>query len=634
MVSNNPFTYGNPVSDPRRFIVRRQEVEQIYSRLRNPEFESSSLVGERRMGKTSLFNYISHLDIVRRNGLDPDTYLFVHLDLQMLDPSTTPTRLYQFLLRRIGNKTKDPDLKTQLAEVSGYDTIDTYDLSDIFDIIDQKGTHIVLLMDEFQNIAGNTNFGPEFYYGLRSLAIHHNLALVTSSQNDLVELSRSDAIRSSPFFNIFANINLQPFSPGDAKTLIDLYLNGSEIAFGESEVRYLWRVSGGNPFLLQMAGVKLFDTYVQGHLESHRLPMAHASFGLEAQPHLQLYWETTSADEKIVLALLALLETQKDPQAATWTIPQLEELYRRASNVVPPLTRRGLIRKVRDGYRLFSSKFVDVVLEDITSIAPEPVDTDAWQQQAEAMLSVLPDLLRSRVASWLASTDSRFLDLFLKWLSDPHTAEAALGVITNSQAPFEERGPVLVQEEPGGTTAQTLGVLTSTTSPGTTKGALTVEDAEAEAAGGADIELLLTPPPEGHMLLSLCQWLERTAKAEIEEVAGSATGGTSVRIYLKRPVPLADMLTSLEEVESVTPEDAPSEEGGGPRFVKRRRDTRGQTPGPLRRYRVVLNPTPAPGQPLLEGEEEALLEASAEASQEQEETPLEADVKAIEEQEE
>ena len=68
MSTTNPFIYGNPLTDPRRFIGRRAEVEHIFSRLRNPEFESSSLIGERRMGKTSVLNFISHPDTVRRNG--------------------------------------------------------------------------------------------------------------------------------------------------------------------------------------------------------------------------------------------------------------------------------------------------------------------------------------------------------------------------------------------------------------------------------------------------------------------------------------------------------------------------------------------------------------------------------------
>jgi len=54
----NPFTYGNPISNPKRFFGRKREIEQVFSRLCNVEFESSSIVGERRIGKTSLFNYL------------------------------------------------------------------------------------------------------------------------------------------------------------------------------------------------------------------------------------------------------------------------------------------------------------------------------------------------------------------------------------------------------------------------------------------------------------------------------------------------------------------------------------------------------------------------------------------------
>ena len=51
---DNPFTYGNPISNPQRFIGRRREIEQAFSRLLNAEGESTSIVGKRRIGKTSL----------------------------------------------------------------------------------------------------------------------------------------------------------------------------------------------------------------------------------------------------------------------------------------------------------------------------------------------------------------------------------------------------------------------------------------------------------------------------------------------------------------------------------------------------------------------------------------------------
>ena len=86
----NPFTYGNPISDPRRFVGRVREVEQIFGRLRNEEFESSSLVGEHRIGKTSLLKYLANPNVRSQHGLDAARYSFVYVDLQLVDQSADP----------------------------------------------------------------------------------------------------------------------------------------------------------------------------------------------------------------------------------------------------------------------------------------------------------------------------------------------------------------------------------------------------------------------------------------------------------------------------------------------------------------------------------------------------------------
>jgi len=65
---HNPFTYGNPISDPHRFVGREREVGQIFGRLRNEEFESSSLVGDRRIGKTSLLKYLADPGVREAHG--------------------------------------------------------------------------------------------------------------------------------------------------------------------------------------------------------------------------------------------------------------------------------------------------------------------------------------------------------------------------------------------------------------------------------------------------------------------------------------------------------------------------------------------------------------------------------------
>ena len=111
--------------------------------------------------------------MILRFHLDPGVYLFIYLDLGIVGPDSTPTRLYQHLLRRIASRVEDPGPKEEITGIAQQDTIDSYHLTDAFEAITGKGLYIMLLMDDFENIWGNTNFGPEFYHSLRSLAIHY-----------------------------------------------------------------------------------------------------------------------------------------------------------------------------------------------------------------------------------------------------------------------------------------------------------------------------------------------------------------------------------------------------------------------------------------------------------------------------
>ena len=146
-MTTNPFTYGNPISRPIRFFGRERESKLIFSRLRNAEFESSSIVGERRIGKTSLLNYISDQDVCKAKGFDLDRYHFVYMDLQQLDKNTTPVRMWQRLLQQIARSCQDAKIKRIIETVREADAIETFDLADVFDCVDENNKYIVLLLD-------------------------------------------------------------------------------------------------------------------------------------------------------------------------------------------------------------------------------------------------------------------------------------------------------------------------------------------------------------------------------------------------------------------------------------------------------------------------------------------------------
>jgi hypothetical protein len=434
IMTNNPFTYGNPISDPRRFFGREHEIELVFSRLRNAEFESSSLVGERRIGKTSLLNYLADRDVRRRYDLLPGTHMFVYVDLQIMNQEVTPVRLWQRLLRQMGRVCQDSTVHQAIDEIRQQDTIDNFALADLFDIIDEKNQFVVFLLDEFEKVTENSNFGTDFFYGLRSLAIQHHLALVTSSRRELIELCHSEAIRSSPFFNIFANINVGLFTEDEARDLIDTSLDGTEVEFSEDIVQMIFRIAGFHPYFLQAACYHAFETYRRPLPLLEQAQLIAGQLYQEAAPHVASYWHTSDEHEKIVLTLLALLERRGHGSGQRFDLADLHEYYARSDQTMSRLEKRGLIVEHEDGFKLFNAAFGDWITEEITDVAHDPRGYDDWLHANRPTFDKLSNTARHEIGQILPKISDKYRDLIVNWVSDPKnllTAAALLRGVLN-----------------------------------------------------------------------------------------------------------------------------------------------------------------------------------------------------------
>ena len=77
----NPFTNRRMITDPRQFFGRKHELAQIYSRLEPDQPQNVSIVGEHRIGRSSLLYHVlqTHPQQLTRR---PHRYLVVYLDAQ------------------------------------------------------------------------------------------------------------------------------------------------------------------------------------------------------------------------------------------------------------------------------------------------------------------------------------------------------------------------------------------------------------------------------------------------------------------------------------------------------------------------------------------------------------------------
>ena len=95
MGADNPFFYRGAIRRVEDFVGREAEINQILGLLRNGQ--SVSLIGPRRIGKSSLLLHLCHPAVRERFRLDPPRSLFVLLDCQEFAGSP-PEEVHELLL--------------------------------------------------------------------------------------------------------------------------------------------------------------------------------------------------------------------------------------------------------------------------------------------------------------------------------------------------------------------------------------------------------------------------------------------------------------------------------------------------------------------------------------------------------
>jgi hypothetical protein len=377
----NPFTFGNPIKDPARFIDREADIRQITNRLLSSAHESTSIIGERRIGKTSLLYHLSDPRVGARLGLTPDKFCLVYADFQGLT-DITPTRFWQRILKKMSRSVCNKDLVPLIEKLGEQENIDLFDLEDLFEASVDRGLTTVLMMDEFEYVTQNPNFKSDFFGGLRALAIHHGVALLPATRRELVDLCHSEEIKGSPFFNIFANVVLRPFSREDVDGMLTRYTADSGLDFTSEEKDFIWNLGGGYPYFIQAAGHYLAEGKFQNLAGEALMKFSADNFNQQADAHYSYLWSHCSESEKITLLILLTLNLQKAPRK---TVPDLANLTRmrpRAPQDLSALGKRGVVSEHEGLYGIFSFSFARWIRQEITA-APGEAES---QQSAEEWL--------------------------------------------------------------------------------------------------------------------------------------------------------------------------------------------------------------------------------------------------------
>jgi hypothetical protein len=297
MPGANPFFHRGPVRNPTYFFGRSDEIRFITELLRAGQ--SLSLSGPRRIGKSSLLFYLAHPAVSERHGLGPESTRWVYLDGGMLDGLEVEW-FYGAVERALGHNA---------------DSVSYARFVDTMRNLATNQQRLILVLDEFELIAANLGFGPTLFNHLRGLAGQFPLQFVTISRDPLWQLTFAHhETLSSPFFNIFAPLQLGLFSRAEAIDLLMTLSTQSGRPFPEEAVELILKLVGPHPLFLQVAGYRTFAAVGEEAVLSYEARSTiRAQVLADLEQHFSYYWRNLSPEAQYALAALPFFEAAAHP---------------------------------------------------------------------------------------------------------------------------------------------------------------------------------------------------------------------------------------------------------------------------------------------------------------------------------
>lgn len=255
---SNPFIAAGKIEIGGPFIGRTEELNYIVDRMRIPP-TSVSVVGEKRLGKTSLLYYFSQTWAERIEN--PDNYVVIYLSLE--NPhGKEEMKFYQW----VANTLRACSQVKNNAALDNALKVDVWNREVFVEALGKwkaLGVLPVLCLDDFDMLLKNKAFDDGFYENLHFLMTHNYLMLVIASFEKLLVYKKTYGLTSS-FFNLGHTLFLERFNDAEVTELVCLKdsLGQAVLSTGEQQLARDW--GKGYPFLLQLAGYSLYEARQHG----------------------------------------------------------------------------------------------------------------------------------------------------------------------------------------------------------------------------------------------------------------------------------------------------------------------------------------------------------------------------------
>jgi hypothetical protein len=238
----NPYWNRLAVDDPKAFFGRQQERERLIELISRGQ--PVSIVGQRRIGKTSLLRSLGFPDLREWT----EKMRIMTLDGSYFEASDEQGFL-GFLLDQMAEELNISPLPVQRES-----------LFEAAKAAQKQGVQLVILMDEFDLIAYNPKIAESALFPfLRALVQQFRISIVLVSRDGRLEPLLHDSGVGSPFWNIFTGFSLGSLLPEDADLLIRQPAMLCNKPFSDDQIQEISMLGGLHPFFLNIACTHAFN---------------------------------------------------------------------------------------------------------------------------------------------------------------------------------------------------------------------------------------------------------------------------------------------------------------------------------------------------------------------------------------
>ncbi len=236
----SPFGHTNMILDRRYFFGRTKQLDAIFDRLNGIQAGSVNLVGDRRIGRSSL---LWHVKIIASERLvNPNAFCFLYLDLQD-EAMRSPADFRRAVLKGLGRPCAQREVSPSVFD-------------DELASLRANGVRPVLLLDEFESLCETGNsFGEDFFDGARKRANAGEITFVIATQRPLHELE----LTTPKLSNLHGICNMVPLGNLTDSEANSLLTQPTEYPFTKVQVELARSMAGTHPLRLNLAADAIYD---------------------------------------------------------------------------------------------------------------------------------------------------------------------------------------------------------------------------------------------------------------------------------------------------------------------------------------------------------------------------------------